>query len=316
MRYLDLSMVDLKNKIILVTGGNGFLGQYVVDILKKDRPKKIIIPESQKLDLRKFENCLQVTKGVDYVIHLAANVGGIGYNMDNPATLFFDNIMMGTLMLESSRINKVKKFVGLGTVCAYPKNTSVPFKEKDLWNGYPEETNAPYGLAKKMLLVQSQAYRKQYNFNSIYLLPVNLYGPKDNFNDDSSHVIPALIKKIYWAKVKDLIEIDVWGTGKATREFLFVEDAARGIVMALKKYDKQDPVNLGSKFEISIEDLAKKISKMIGYRGIIHFDKTKPDGQPRRKLDISRAKKEFGFKSKVNFDFGLRKTISWYIKNQ
>jgi len=308
-------MVNLKNKVILVTGGNGFLGRYVVQLLKKEKVKKIIVPSSKKFDLRVLKNCLKVTKGVDFAIHLAAKIGGIGYNMNNPATLYYDNIIMGTFMLEASRLNKVKKFLGLGTVCAYPKNTPVPFKERDLWIGYPEETNAPYGLAKKMLLVQSQAYRKQYGFNSIYLLPVNLYGPNDNFDLESSHVIPALIRRFYEAKLNNNKTVTIWGSGKATREFLFVEDAAKGIILALKRYDKPAPINLGSQFEISISDLAIKVSKIMKYDGKIEFDKSKPDGQPRRKLDTSEAYKEFGFKSKITFLDGLKKTIEWYIKN-
>lgn len=308
-------MVSLKNKIILVTGGNGFLGGYVVSLLKKEKPNKIIIPDFEICDLRLMKNCLRVTKNVDYVIHLAAKVGGIGYNMNNPATLYYDNIIMSTYIMEASRLNGAKKFLGLGTVCAYPKNTSVPFKEIDLWNGYPEETNAPYGLAKKMLLVQSQSYRKQYDFNSIYLLPVNLYGPKDNFRAESSHVIPSLIKKFSDAIVNNDESVTIWGTGKATREFLYVEDAARGIILALKKYEKSEPVNLGSSFEISISDLAIKISKIMKYNGKIEFDKSKPDGQPRRKLDTSLAFREFGFKSKVTFSEGLKNTIEWYKQN-
>jgi GDP-L-fucose synthase len=307
-------MVNLKNKIILVTGGNGFLGKYVVELLKKENCKKVIVPRSNKIDLREMKNCLKVTKGVDYVVHLAANVGGIGYNMNNSATLYYDNITMGTFMLEASRINKVKKFLGLGTVCAYPKDTKIPFKESDLWMGYPEETNAPYGLAKKMLLVQSQAYRKQYNFNSIYLLPVNLYGPGDNFSLESSHVIPALIRRFYEARLNRSKAVTIWGTGKATREFLYVADAARGVVMALKRYNKSEPVNLGSQFEISISNLAIKISKIMKYNGKIKFDKSKPDGQPRRKLDTSKAYKEFEFKSKITFLDGLKKTVDRYIK--
>lgn len=306
-------MINLKGKTILVTGGNGFLGSYVVSLLKKENLKNIIVPDIKKYDLREMKNCLKVTKGVDYVIHLAANVGGIGYNLNNSATLYYDNILMGTFIMEASRINGVKKFLGLGTVCAYPKNTPIPFKEKNLWKGYPEETNAPYGLAKKMLLVQSQAYRKQYGFNSIYLLPVNLYGPNDNFNSKSSHVIPALIERFYDAKVRNKGSVIIWGTGKATREFLYVSDAARGIVMALKKYSKPEPVNLGSRFEISIFDLAIRISNILKYNGKIKFDKSKPDGQPRRKFDTTMASQEFGFKSSVTFSDGLEKTIKWYI---
>lgn len=308
--------MDIKNKKILVTGGAGFLGQHVVSELIKNGVKKenISIPRSKEFDLREKEVCKKVLKGVDIVIHLAATVGGIGYNQKNPGSLFYDNLIMGANLMEEARKAKVKKFVAVGTVCAYPKFTPVPFKEEELWNGYPEETNAPYGLAKKMLLVQGQAYRQQYNFNVIYLLPVNLYGPHDNFDPESSHVIPALIKKFYEAKVKNEPQVTVWGTGKATREFLYVADAAKGIVMATMKYDKGEPVNLGSAFEISIKELAETISSLLKYNGKIVFDTTKPDGQPRRKLDTIRAQREFGFKSETNFRRGLNQTIKWYEK--
>jgi GDP-L-fucose synthase len=307
--------MNIKNKRVLITGGNGFLGRFVVEEISRAKLASITIPDSKKDDLRDYANCLKVTKNIDLVIHLAARVGGIGYNMSHPAELFDDNMLMGVNILRASYKNKVKKFVGVGTVCAYPKFVPVPFKEKDLWNGYPEETNAPYGLAKKMLLVQSQAYRKQYAFNAIYLLPVNLYGPYDNFDPDSSHVIPALIKKFYEAKQKNADKVVVWGTGKATREFLYVEDAAKAIVMAAKKYDKGEPVNLGSSFEISIRELSLLIAKIVGFNGKVVFDKTKPDGQPRRKLNTSRALREFGFKSTTTFRDGLKKTIEWYEKN-
>lgn len=303
-----------KDKTVLVTGGAGFLGHNIVSELTKKGAKKIIVPKYIEHDLTLFSECNKITKNVDLVIHLAAKVGGIGYNLNNPGTLFYDNLLMGAYIIEASRINKVKKIVAIGTVCAYPKYTPVPFKEDNLWNGYPEETNAPYGLAKKMLLVQSQAYRKQYGLNSIYLLPVNLYGPGDNFDPERSHVIPALIKKFYEAKQGNLLTVVIWGTGKATREFLYVKDAAKAIVMAAEKYNKGEPVNLGSSFEISIAELAKKISKIVGYKGEIVFDKTKPDGQPRRKLDTTRALKEFGFKSGTNFDQGLMETVNWYEK--
>lgn len=304
----------LKGKKILITGGNGFLGKNVVEEFKKKGVKNILTPTIDEYDFTKFNNCIKATKNVDLVIHLAAKVGGIGYNMENPGELFYDNLLMGAYMIEASRKNKVKKFVAIGTVCAYPKFTPVPFKEDDLWNGYPEETNAPYGLAKKMLLVQAQAYRKQYGMNAIFLLPVNLYGPGDNFDPKSSHVIPALIKKFFDAKINNQPKVELWGTGKATREFLYVKDAARGIVLAAQKYNKPDPVNLGASFEISIADLAIKIARIINYQGKIVYDKSKPDGQPRRKLDTSRALKEFGFKSKTGFDEGLRETIKWYEK--
>ena len=317
-------------KRILVTGGSGFLGSFLVEKLaaRGVAPEKIRIPRSRELDLRFRENCLEAVRDIDLVIHLAARVGGIGFNQENPGTLFYDNIIMGVQLMEAARQNGVQKFVAVGTICAYPKFTPVPFREKDLWNGYPEETNAPYGLAKKMLLVQSQAYRQQYGFNSIFLLPVNLYGPRDNFNPASSHVIPALIKKFVDAQVshprpgkgtanrqsKSEPSILIWGDGSPTREFLYVEDAAEGILLAAERYDKPEPVNLGSGEEISIRELAEKIGNMTGFRGRIAWDRTKPNGQPRRKLDVSRAKREFGFQAKVSFEQGLRKTIEWYIQ--
>lgn len=305
---------ELKDKVILVTGGAGFLGSHLIELLKKEKPKKIIVPRSSEYDLRKVENIRKLLKDVNIVIHLAANVGGIGYNQEHPAELFYDNLMMGTQMMHESYKAGVEKFVSLGTICAYPKFTPVPFKEENIWIGYPEETNAPYGLAKKMQLVQSQAYRDQYGFNSIYLLPTNLYGPRDNFDPNSSHVIPALIKKFVEAKENNDPEVIVWGTGSPTREFLFVEDAARAILLATKKYNKPEPVNLGSNFEISIAELAKLIGKIVGYKGRVVFDTSKPDGQPRRKIDATKAKEEFGFESKVTFKEGLEKTIEWYKK--
>lgn len=303
------------NKRILVTGGVGFLGSHIVENLihrKGISNDQIIIPRSGDTDLRRGENCVKVIKDVDIVIHLAAKVGGIGYNMKYPAILFYDNAIMGIQLMEAARQANVEKFIAIGTICAYPKYTPVPFKEEDLWNGYPEETNAPYGLAKKMMLVQSQAYRQQYGFNSIYLLPVNLYGPRDNFDPASSHVIPALIKKIFDAKESGKDYITVWGTGKATREFLYVADAAEGIILAAEKYNKPYPVNLGSGFEISIKELVGLISELVDFDGEIKWDTTKPDGQPRRCLDVSRAKEEFGFEAKVGFREGLEKTIEWY----
>ena len=304
----------IKDKRILVTGGRGFLGRFVMDSLKK-RGCGNLFPVGQKdYDLVCFEDVKKAYSDIkpDIVIHLAAQVGGIGANRENPGKFFYDNLMMGVQMMEMGRLAGVKKFVAIGTVCAYPKYTKAPFKEEDLWNGYPEETNAPYGLAKKMLLVQSQAYRQQYNFNSIFLLPVNLYGPYDNFDPDSSHVIPALIKKCLDAQRELKDEIVVWGSGSATREFLFVEDAAEGIVLAAEKYDKPEPVNIGAGFEISIKELALLIAKLTGFKGKISWDKTKPDGQPRRSLDTGRAEKEFGFKAQTKFDEGLQKTIEWY----
>lgn len=270
------------------------------------------MPRSKDLDLRERSVCAEVVKNVDIVIHLAGNVGGIGYNRENPGTLFYDNLIMGVQLMEEARKAGVAKFVAIGTVCAYPKFTPIPFKEEDLWNGYPEETNAPYGLAKKMLLVQAQAYRQQYNFNAIYLLPVNLYGPGDNFDPTYSHVIPSLIKKFFEAKKENKKEVVVWGTGKPTRDFLYVEDAARAVVLATEKYNKSDPVNIGSSIEISIYSLATLIGQLTEFTGKIVWDTTKPDGQPRRKLDISLARKELGFYSQVSFKKGLRETIDWY----
>lgn len=298
-------------KKILVTGGTGFLGSHLVPKLKK-AGAQVTVPSSDKHDLRYRNACEQVVKDHDIVIHLAAKVGGIGFNMKYPGEMFYDNVMMGTQLMEASRIAKVHKFVSVGTVCSYPKFTPVPFKEKNLWNGYPEETNAPYGLAKKMLLVQGTAYRMQYNFNSIFLIPVNLYGPGDKFDTKSSHVIPALIRKFVEAKLSNKPNVIVWGTGKATREFLYVEDAVEAIMLATEKYNKLEPVNLGSHFEISIKNLANLIAKIVGFKGKIVWDLTKPDGQPRRKLDTKRARDEFGFKSKTNFQLGLKKTIKWY----
>lgn len=310
-------MINLANKKILVTGGTGFLGSAVIQELKKAGAKEryIGIPRSRQYDLRKPGVCAKVVKGVDIVIHLAANVGGIGYNRENPGTLFYDNAVMGIHLIEEARKAGVEKMVILGTICAYPKTPPVPFCEEDLWNGYPEETNAPYGLAKKMLLVQAQAYRAQYGFNAIYLLPTNLYGPLDHFEVSRSHVMPALIKKVHDAKREGKPFIEAWGTGKATREFLYVQDAARGIVLATRKYDKGDPVNLGSGMEISIKDLITLICKLMKYKGEIRWDRTKPDGQPRRRLDVSLAKKEFGFSAKVGFEKGLKTTINWYEKH-
>jgi GDP-L-fucose synthase len=310
-------MISLKTKRILVTGGNGFLGSFVVKKLKERGCKKIFVPRSEDYDLVQMKFVRKVYKDArpDIVIHLAAKVGGIGANRDNPGKFFYDNLMMGTQLMEVGRQSGIEKFVAIGTICSYPKFTPVPFKEENLWYGYPEETNAPYGLAKKMLLVQSQAYRQQYGFNSIFLLPVNLYGPGDNFNPDSSHVIPALIKKCRDAIKNGDKEIVVWGTGKPTREFLYVEDAADGIVLATERYNKPAPVNLGTGFEISIKDLAKLIVKLTGFNGKVRWDKTKPDGQPRRCLDIKKAKREFCFRSQTAFDKGLSDTIQWYLKN-
>ncbi len=303
-----------KDKKVVVTGGAGFLGKFVVQELKEKKCKYIFVPQEREYNLIKLSAVKRLLKKTrpDIIIHLAAVVGGIGANRENPGKFFYDNLMMGAQLMEQSRLFGVKKFVAIGTICAYPKFAKVPFKEKDLWNGYPEETNAPYGLAKKMLLVQSQAYRTQYNFNSIFLLPVNLYGPGDNFSPTSSHVIPALIKKCCDAIRDKEKEIVVWGTGSPTREFLYVEDAAKGIVAATEKYNKPQPVNLGAGFEISIKKLTNFIVNLTKFKGKIVWDKTQPDGQPRRKLDVSRAKKEFGFEAKIDFKKGLKKTIYWY----
>jgi GDP-L-fucose synthase len=302
-----------------VTGGAGFLGSHLVEKIVDEMgisPDNIRIPRSRELDMRRWDNCVMAVKGVDIVIHLAAKVGGIGYNQRYPATLFYDNAIMGIQLMEAARQEDVEKFVAIGTICAYPKFTPVPFKEEDLWNGYPEETNAPYGLAKKMLLVQSQAYRQQYGFNSIFLLPVNLYGPGDNFDLESSHVIPALIRKFTEAVENDKREVIVWGTGNASREFLYVNDAAEGVILATEKYNKPEPVNLGAGFEIKIKDLVGLIAELTGFDGEIVWDTTKPDGQPRRCLDVSRAEMDFGFKAKTDFREGLKKTIEWYLKGQ
>ena len=302
------------DKKILITGGAGFFGSRVVaDLLEKGVHRdNIHIPRSREIDLRVWENCVNVVRDADIVIHLAARVGGIGYNQAYPARLFYDNAIMGIQMIEAARQENVEKCVIVGTICAYPKFTPVPFKEENLWEGYPEETNAPYGLAKKMLLVQSQAYRQEYGFNSIYLLPVNLYGPGDNFDPASSHVIPALIKKFSDAKRNGAASVEVWGTGAASREFLYVDDAARGLVLAAERYNKPEPVNLGAGMEITIRDLVERIRNLTGYTGTVRWDTSKPDGQPRRCLDVSRAREEFGFEAQMPFSEGLKRTIAWY----
>ncbi len=305
------------DKRVLITGGAGFLGRRVVEQLCLRGARHIFVPRSKEFDLCKEAAVKSLYQKFqpDMVIHLAAVVGGIGANQANPGKFFYENLMMGAHLIEGARKIGIRKFVAIGTICAYPKFTKVPFKEEDLWNGYPEETNAPYGLAKKMLLVQSQAYRQQYGMNAIYLLPVNLYGPGDNFFLTTSHVIPALIRKCSEAMKRNEDTITVWGTGKPTREFLYVEDAARGIILAAERYDKSDPVNIGAGFEISIRDLAQLIVRLTGFNGKIVWDKSKPDGQPRRCLDTSRAYREFGFKAKVGLEDGLKKTIRWYRKN-
>lgn len=320
-------MAFWSKKCVLVTGGAGFLGSFVVEKLQERGCKDIFVPRSKDYNLVEMEAVKRLYKDANpnVVIHLAAKVGGIGANRANPGKFFYDNLMMGVQMMEVGRQVGLEKFVAVGTVCAYPKFTPVPFKEEDLWNGYPEETNAPYGLAKKMLLVQSQAYRQQYGFNAIYLLPVNLYGPRDNFDLETSHVIPALIKKMVDAmyepnkpnKRNELHDtITIWGTGKATREFLYVGECAEAIVLATEKYNKPDPSNIGAGFEISIKELVGLISKLTGFRGDIIWDNSKPDGQPRRVLNVSRAEQEIGFKAKTSLEEGLKKTIDWYKKGR
>ncbi len=304
----------MKKKRITITGGKGFLGKHLIRTFEERGYEHILVADLPEYNLIRPEDIRRLydEQRPDIVIHLAAKVGGIGFNQENPGSLFYENIMMGVQLLHEGFLRKLGKFVALGTICAYPKFAPVPFKEEDLWNGYPEETNAPYGLAKKMMLVQSQSYRQQYGFNSIFLLPVNLYGPGDNFDPRSSHVIPALIKKCVDAVQQGDEEIIVWGTGAATREFFYVEDAAEAIVLATEKYDKSDPVNIGAGFEISIRDLVTLIIELTGFRGRIVWDMTKPDGQPRRMLDTTRAFSELGFRARTDFRAGLTKTIAWY----
>jgi GDP-L-fucose synthase len=307
-----------ENRRVVVTGGAGFLGGYVTEGLQKRGCKNILVPKIEDYDLVSIDDIIRMYEDMkpDIVIHLAAVVGGIGANREHPGEFFYKNLMMGVQLIEQGRLRNIEKFVAIGTVCAYPKFTPVPFKEENIWNGYPEETNAPYGLAKKMLLVQSQSYRAEYGFNSIFLLPVNLYGPGDNFNPASSHVIPALIKKCVDAIDSDADHIDCWGTGSASREFIYVADAAEGILLATEHYNGLEPVNVGAGFEITIKELAEKIVEFTGFTGEIRWDSSKPDGQPRRRLDVSKANKYFGFKAKTPFDEGLKATIDWYRKHK
>ena len=310
----QLIMNFWEGKRILVTGGSGFLGSHLVEKLRTKFPAEIFVPRRRDYDLVNWSDIVRVYQDSrpDIVIHLAAEVGGIGANRANPGRFFYSNLMMGVQLMECGRQMGISKFVAIGTICAYPKHTPVPFKEEDLWNGYPEETNAPYGLAKKMLLVQSQAYRTQYGLNAIYLLPVNLYGVRDNFDLETSHVIPAIIRKCCEAIRNGDSEITIWGTGTATREFLFADDAAEGILRATECYDGPEPVNLGTGEEVSIADLVNRIVKLTGFKGNVIWDKTKPDGQPSRRLDVQRAEKYFGFKAKVSLEEGLRRTVDWY----
>jgi len=303
---------------VVVTGGAGFLGSFILEKLRARGCGAILVPTIEEYDLVKAVDIERMYDDMrpDVVIHLAAVVGGIGANREHPGRFFYENLMMGVQLIDQGRLRGIEKFVAIGTVCAYPKFTPVPFKEGDIWNGYPEETNAPYGLAKKMLLVQSQAYRDEYGFNSIFVLPVNLYGPKDNFDPASSHVIPALIKKCVDAIDSGTDYIECWGTGSASREFVYVEDAAEGILLATEHYNSPEAVNIGSGFEITIKDLVKSIAKFTGFTGEVRWDSSKPDGQPRRCLDVTRAKKEFGFEAKTDFDKGLKATIEWYRKNR
>ena len=308
-----------RDKRVMVTGGTGFLGSFVVDKLTARGAAEIVTPRSVDYDLTQLEAIKQLFRDtahkgrpVDMIIHLAARVGGIGANRENPATFFYDNLMMGAQLMHESHLRRVPKFVAIGTVCAYPKYAPIPFREEDLWNGYPEETNAPYGLAKKMMLVQSQTYRQQYGFNSIYLLPVNLYGPRDNFDLETGHVIPALIRKCLEAKARGDDHIMAWGDGSPTREFLYVADAAEGILLAAERYNESQPVNLGSAFEISIKELLQTIAQVTGFTGEIRWDTSKPNGQPRRKLDTSRARELFGFVAERPFAEGLRETVAWW----
>lgn len=311
--------IDVKGKKILVTGANGFLGRHVVESLVSDcevPPQNLFLPSSKEMDLTDGENCRRAVVGQNIVIHLAAKVGGIGYNREKPGEIFYDNLMMGLQLMEQARLAGVEKFVIVGTICAYPKITHVPFKEDDLWNGPTDEDTGPYGYAKKMLLVQAQSYRKQYGFNAIYLLPTNLYGPYDHFSLEYSHVIPALIRKIIEAKEQNIPSVTVWGSGRASREFLYVKDAARGITLAMQHHDDPLPVNLGTGVETPIAELTTMIAEIVDYKGNLIWDATKPDGQPRRCLDITRAREKFAFQSKTLLADGLAQTINWYLDSR
>ena len=308
--------MNWSEKKVLVAGAYGFFGSHIVNQLQKAGYKNIVIPSSKEYDLRKNENCREVVRDIDIVFNLAAHVGGIGLNRDKPGELFYDNLMIGTQLLHEAKNASVEKFVGLGTVCSYPKFSQIPFTEDSIWDGYPDETNAPYGLAKKMVIVQSQAYRKQYNFKSIVVVPTNMYGPNDHFNDTSSHVIAALILKIYNAKKNNGDKVVLWGDGSPTRDFMYVEDGAKGIILAAEKYEDELPLNLGSSKEISIMELTKLICELLDYNGNIVWDKTKPNGQPRRCLSYQRAKEEIGFEPTTKLKDGLKKTIEWFIENQ
>lgn len=305
-----------KEKTVLVTGGHGFLGTYVIKELEKRSPNRIIAPTSNELDLRNFENCKKAVQNVDVVFHLAGKGGGIGVMREKPAEIFFDNIMMGTQLMHQAKEAGVEKFIGLGTVCSYPKFSPIPFSEESLWNGYPEETNAAYGIAKKMMLVQAEAYRQQYGFKSIVLFPTNIYGPNDDFNPSTSHVIPGIILKVYNAKKNNSDSITLWGDGSPSRDFLYVEDAARGIALAAERYDDVLPINLGSEEEITIKDLANIICKIMDFSGKINWDFSKPNGQPRRCVSNKRAEEKFGFKPEISLKNGLKRTIDWFISQQ
>ncbi len=313
---MKVNKMNLKNKKILITGGTGFLGGFVTAKFMSGETSTIDAVNSKEADLRSYRETEKITRGVDIVVHLAADCGGIEYNRKNPGRLFHDNMLMSLNVLEACRKNAVKKIVLLGSVCGYPKFTKVPFRESNLWDGYPEETNAPYGLAKRNTLTLAQSYRKQYGTNAIYLLIVNLYGPHDHFDDEKSHVIPAIIKKFMDAKEQDKKEVILWGTGKPTREFLYVEDAAEAILLATKLYDKPMPINIGAGFEISIKELAEDVRSIVGYQGNIVWDESKPDGQPRRCLDVSKAMEHINFEARTNMKDGLRKTIDWYIQSK